>query len=112
MSNYTISVNWSGKDALSDSDPAKVISGSDFNTEFSAVQTAVNTKANVDGSATEAFSTSTAASSSNTTVAASTAYVTSAITTLALGTTSTKNYYVSATEPTGTLATGDVWYQT
>jgi hypothetical protein len=55
MSNYTIAVNWSGKDALSDSDAAKVISGTDFNTEFSAVQTAVNTKANLNGSSSEAF---------------------------------------------------------
>ena len=55
MSNYTIAVAWSGKDALSDSDAAKVISGADFNTEFSAVQTAVNTKANINGDATETF---------------------------------------------------------
>jgi hypothetical protein len=46
MSNYSIQVSWSGKDALADSDPAKVISGSDFNTEFTAVQTAVNSKLN------------------------------------------------------------------
>ena len=39
MSNYTIAVSWSGKDALADSDANKVISGVDFNTEFSAVQT-------------------------------------------------------------------------
>ena len=44
MSDYTIQVSWSGKDALADSDPNKIISGADFNTEFSAVQTAVNTK--------------------------------------------------------------------
>ena len=55
MSNYTIAVPWSGKDALSDSDPAKVISGSDFNTEFTAVQTAVNTKADINGSPSESF---------------------------------------------------------
>jgi len=82
MSNYTIAVNWSGKDALSDSDPAKVISGSDFNTEFSAAQTAINSKANINGDVTEAFSTATASSSSNTTVAASTQYVTSAVSTV------------------------------
>jgi len=46
MSDYSISVSWSGKDALSDSDPNKVISGGDFNTEFTAVQTAVNSKLN------------------------------------------------------------------
>ena len=55
MSNYTIAVGWSGKDALSDSDAAKVISGADFNTEFTAVQTAVNTKANINGTSSEAF---------------------------------------------------------
>ena len=59
MSNYTIAVNWSGKDALSDSDAAKVISGTDFNTEFTTIQTAVNTKANINGSAAETFSAST-----------------------------------------------------
>jgi hypothetical protein len=47
MSNYTLAVNWSGKDALADSDAAKVISGSDFNTEFTTVQTAVNSKADL-----------------------------------------------------------------
>ena len=46
MSDYSISVSWSGKDALADSDAAKVISGADFNTEFTAVQTAVNSKLN------------------------------------------------------------------
>jgi hypothetical protein len=55
MSNYTIAVAWSGKDALSDSDVNKVISGSDFNTEFTAVQTVVNSKADLNGLASESF---------------------------------------------------------
>ena len=42
MSNYTKQINWSGKDALPDSDPNKVISGDLFDTEFTAVQTALN----------------------------------------------------------------------
>ena len=75
MSNYTIAVDWSGKDALSDSDSAKVISGADFNTEFTTVQTAVNTKADVNGSATESFSAATATAATNTTQVATTAYV-------------------------------------
>ena len=79
MSNYTIAVAWSGKDALSDSDPAKVISGSDFNTEFTAVQTAVNTKADLNGSASESFSATTATAGTNTTQVATTAYVTTAV---------------------------------
>ncbi len=75
MSNYTIAVNWSGKDALSDSDPEKVISGSDMNTEFTTVQTAVNTKADLNGSATETFSATTATAGTNTTQVATTAFV-------------------------------------
>ena len=78
MSNYTIAVAWSGKDALSDSDAAKVISGDDFNTEFSAVQTAVNTKADLNGSASESFSATTATAGTNTTQVATTAFVTTA----------------------------------
>ena len=76
MSNYTIAVAWSGKDALADSDANKVISGADFNTEFTAVQTAVNTKADLNGSASEAFSCTTAAAGTNTTQVATTAFVT------------------------------------
>lgn len=44
MSDFTPAVSWSGKDALSDGDSNKIISGGDFNTEFSGVQTAVNSK--------------------------------------------------------------------
>ena len=55
MSNYTLAVNWSGKDALADDAAGKVVSGSDFNTEFTTVQTAVNSKANLNGAATESF---------------------------------------------------------
>ena len=75
MSNYTIAVAWSGKDALSDSDANKVISGADFNTEFTAVQTAVNTKADLAGSASQAFSATTATAGTNTTQVATTAFV-------------------------------------
>jgi len=86
MSNYTIAVAWSGKDALSDSNPAKVISGSDFNTEFTAVQTAVNTKADLNGSASESFSATTASAGTNTTQVATTAYVTTAVAAVDLST--------------------------
>ena len=79
MSNYTIAVAWSGKDALSDSDAAKVISGADFNTEFTAVRTAVNTKAEINGAAAESFSATTATAGTNTTQVATTAFVTDAV---------------------------------
>lgn len=79
MADYSKVVAWSGKDALADSDAAKVISGADFHTEFSAVETAVNTKADVNGSASEAFSATTANAGTNTTQVATTAFVTAAI---------------------------------
>ena len=44
MSNYTVQVSWSGKDALATSDPEKIISGDDLATEFTALQTSVNSK--------------------------------------------------------------------
>ena len=75
MSNYTLAVSWSGKDALADSDANKVISGADFNTEFTAVQTAVNTKADLAGSASQAFAAVTASSGTNSTQVATTAFV-------------------------------------
>ena len=75
MSNYTIAVSWSGKDALADSDANKVISGADFNTEFTAVQTAINTKADLAGSASQAFAATTASVGTNTTQVATTAFV-------------------------------------
>ena len=96
MSDYTIAVNWAGKDNLSDSDAAKVISGSDFNTEFTTIRTAVNSKTDINGSSSEDFAMNngtvagtltvtgiptipTAATSTNTTQAASTAMVQAAI---------------------------------
>ena len=76
MANYTIAVGRSGKDALADSDANKVISGADFNTEFSAVRTSINSKADLAGSASQAFSAVTANASTNTTQVATTAFVT------------------------------------
>jgi len=56
MSNYTVITDWDGKDALADSNPAKVISGDEFQDEFDAIATAISTKADINGSATETFS--------------------------------------------------------
>ena len=84
MSNYTLAVNWSAKDGLSDSDAAKVISGSDFNSEFTTIRTAINSKANLNGDATEDFimdngTAATQSAGNNTTKVATTAFVTSAV---------------------------------
>ena len=96
MSDYTLAVNWSGKDALSDADAAKVISGADFNSEFTTIQTAVNSKANLNGAAGESFAAddvtiagdlavtgvptvTTQSAGNNTTRVATTAFVTAAV---------------------------------
>jgi hypothetical protein len=46
MSNYTKTTNFAVKDTLASGNPAKIIKGSEINTEFDNVATAVATKAN------------------------------------------------------------------
>jgi hypothetical protein len=47
MSNYTITTNFGAKDSLPSGNAGKVIKGSEFTTEFTNIQTAVATKANI-----------------------------------------------------------------
>ena len=76
MSDYTLAVTWSGKDALSDSDSAKVISGDDFDSEFTTIRTAVNSKADLASPALTGTPTApTASTSTDTTQVATTAFV-------------------------------------
>ena len=76
MADYTLAVSWSGKDALADSDANKVISGADFNTEFTTIQTAINSKADIASETlTGAPIAPTAAVATNTTQIATTAFV-------------------------------------
>jgi hypothetical protein len=44
MSDYSKNINWTAKDALTSGAAGKTISGVDFDSEFSAIQTAVNSK--------------------------------------------------------------------
>jgi len=44
MSNYVKTTNFTAKDSLSSGDPNKVIRGSEFDTEFNNIATAVATK--------------------------------------------------------------------
>jgi hypothetical protein len=44
MSNYTKATNFTAKDALSTGNPQKIVRGSELDTEFVALQTAVNSK--------------------------------------------------------------------
>lgn len=44
MSNYTKATNFLSKDSLTAGDPLKIIRGSEFDTEFEAIETAIATK--------------------------------------------------------------------
>jgi hypothetical protein len=44
MSSYTKTTNFATKDALSPGNPAKVVKGTEINTEFDNIETAVNSK--------------------------------------------------------------------
>lgn len=45
MSNYTKLTNFAAKDALATGNPAKIVTGTEINTEFNNIQTANNSKA-------------------------------------------------------------------
>jgi hypothetical protein len=47
MSNYTKSTNFASKDSLSAGDPLKIVKGTEINTEFDNIATAVATKADL-----------------------------------------------------------------
>ena len=49
MSNYTIVTNYGSKNSLAQGNPLKVLNGVEFTTEFTAVQTAVNSKLDAAG---------------------------------------------------------------
>ena len=111
MSNYNLQIAWSGKDSLADSDPDKVVSGGDFNTEFLAVKTSVNSKADL-ANTSQVVTAATAAAGTNTNQLATTAFVTAAITADALP--STSNGYGTRTVTTGAPSggsDGDIHYQ-
>jgi hypothetical protein len=79
MSNYTKTTNFLAKDSLPENDSGKIIKGSEFDTEFNALQTSVNTKADLASPALTGVPTSpTASPGTNTTQVATTAFVTAA----------------------------------
>ena len=47
MSDYTKSTNFATKDTLSSGNPLKIVKGTEIDTEFNNIQTAVNTKSNL-----------------------------------------------------------------
>ena len=77
MTAYTKATNFLTKDTLPDDDADKIIKGSEFNVEFDAIQTAVNSKANSLSPALSGTPTApTAGAGTNTTQIATTAFAT------------------------------------
>jgi hypothetical protein len=89
MSNYTKSTNFATKDALSSGNPLKIVKGTEINTEFDNIQTAVATKADLTSptfTGTPTLPTGTTGVTqlfgNNTTLLATTAFVQAALATL------------------------------
>jgi hypothetical protein len=79
MSNYTKTTNFLAKDSLPENDSGKIIKGSEFDTEFNALQTAIITKADLASPALTGVPTAaTATAGTSTTQLATTAFVTAA----------------------------------
>lgn len=82
MSNYSKTTDFAAKDALSTGNANKIVKGTEINDEFAAIQTAVNTKADINSATlTGTPLAPTASASTNNTQISTTAYVTSAIST-------------------------------
>ena len=91
MSDYTKATNFTAKDTLPTGNAAKIVKGTEIDTEFSAISNAIASKANINSPTfTGTPAAPTASSGTNTTQLANTAFVTSAITALSLGNMSTQ----------------------
>jgi len=90
MSDYTKSTNFTAKDTLPTGNSGKIVKGTEIDTEFTAIASAITSKANLASPAFSGTPTApTATTGTNTTQVATTAFVTA--TTSALGTMSTQN---------------------
>lgn len=80
MSNYTKATNFTAKDSLSTGDPGKLIKGSEIDAEYSAIATAITSKADTASPTfTGTPSAPTAASGTSSTQLATTAFVQAAL---------------------------------
>jgi hypothetical protein len=108
MSNYVQSTNFATKDALSSGDPLKIVKGTEINTEFNNIATAVATKADlVSPTFTGTPAAPTASFGVSTTQIATTAFVQAALQVLhPVG-----SVYINATNATnpGTLLGFGTW---
>tara|TARA_R110000787_G_scaffold104840_1_gene212183 strand:- start:4536 stop:5126 length:591 start_codon:yes stop_codon:yes gene_type:complete len=100
MAQYTKATNFAAKDALLPSDPDKIIKGAEFDDEFNAIQTAVNSKSNsISPSFTGTPLAPTATLGTQTTQVATTAFVNAAL----QNTTAYRTAIIQAIYPVGSL---------
>ena len=111
MSNYTQSTNFATKDALPSGDPLKIVKGTEINTEFNNISTAIATKADLisptfTGSPVLPTGTTgvTQSAGNNTTALATTAYADAAITAERTATATLTNKSLTSPTLTGTPA--------
>jgi len=114
MANYAKVVSWASKDSLADTDVKKIISGADFHTEFTAIEVAVQSKAELNGDASVAFSADTPSNANdNTKKVPTTAWVTTKIGNGTAVATNSNGYgirSISTSAPSGGND-GDIHYQ-
>lgn len=102
MSNYSKTTDFAAKDSLSTGNANKIVKGTEINDEFSAIQTAVNTKANLASpTLTGTPVAPTASASVNNTQLGTTAYITTAVATATTALTTA----IQALYPVGTIYT-------
>ena len=107
MSNYTKATNFATKDTLPTGDAGKIVKGTEIDSEFNAIASAISSKADTASPTfTGTPAAPTAISSTNTTQIATTAFVQTVVTaaTGSLGTMSTQNK--TAVDITGGTITG------
>lgn len=105
MSDYNKATNFTAKDTLPSGNANKIVKGTEIDAEFTAISSAIASKANSNSPAlTGTPTTPTATAGSNTTQIASTAFVKTAVDNLSLGTMSTQN--ANAVAVTGGTITG------
>jgi hypothetical protein len=118
LSNYVQSTNFATKDTLSSGDPLKIVKGTEINTEFNNIATAVATKADLLSptfTGTPALPTGTTAvtqsAANNTTAVATTAFVQAAATAVLQLLHPVGSVYINATDSTnpGTLLGFGTW---
>ena len=120
MSNYIKATNFATKDALPTGSALKTLSGTELDTEFNRIATAVDTKANTSSPTLTGTPTApTAASGTSTLQLATTAFVQSASPAMAVNTiiidaatgVTGKDIYIDDDAPVAEGNVGDIWFE-